>query len=110
MTSEAHLIVDPSSGSIVFFDAAAAALFGLRDDVRNIKAVTYCRNSRISRRANLRRGVRIGSGRTGNRVRLERLRSGAFAKVGAILAIVRSDVPRARAFHGVARAVGSDSP
>ncbi|MDQ2909276.1 MAG: diguanylate cyclase [Candidatus Eremiobacteraeota bacterium] len=88
---DAHLVVDPSSGSLAFIDAAAAALFGLRDGaLETTKAADLLPelDSLTPREFVTRR--RIGTVERELCVRLERLQSGSFAKIGAILAIVRA--------------------
>lgn len=89
--SDAHLILDPSSGRLAFVDATAAALFDLRDGaLETAKAADVLPElADLTPREFVTRR-RVGAADRELTVRLERLHSGAFANIGAILAIVRS--------------------
>lgn len=91
VADDAHLVLDPSSGSIAFIDAAAAALFDIRDDaVEATKAADLLPElENLTPRAFVTHR-RMGDAERELAVRLERLQSGTSAKLGAVLAVVRT--------------------
>jgi len=91
VAGDAHLVLDSSSGSLAFIDAAAAALFGLRDEaLQTTKAADLLPELASLSPRQFVTHRRVGAVDQELGVRLERLHTGAFASVGAILAVVRT--------------------
>ncbi len=89
--SEAHLVFDPTSGSLAYVDSAATDLFGLHEPNLDTMRVTDIIPQLAD--TSLREFTTRVASRDGNErdltVRLERLRVGSFGTSGAMLAVVR---------------------